>query len=906
MKSFKKVITSVGVLLTAALLVFTFVGCDSCGKKVHSNPEERPLVMSISTPDRVFNPFFSTSGNDSTVIGMTQVSMLGSDHEGNPVCGDDEPVVVKDYTINEKYAEDGKTIESTTYKFIIKNGIKFSDGTDLTIKDVLFNLYVYLDPVYTGSVTMYSTDIKGLNAYRTQDPDASDTSTGTFEETFITEANEHIDDLVEFMRVFGVYSPEPGEVKPTDRWTADEKTRFKNDFADTAKEFRNELISDYNAALGSMETYEDWGITDAWQAFLINDGGYTHMLQTDSEGVIIRDENGNPQLNKEEADKEKINLDEYLKSHKLEDAGKEAKDAATREWAVNTVFMGYFTAAIDIETMDYVEAAFDKDHIDNTIARTGAKGFTEIIRAWNATSSAMLTKFIADAKSDYFSTLERKVLSISGITTSTTSTDYHGNNLGASHDVLEIEINGVDPKAIWNFGFTVAPMNYYSGTFKNKNYIELFNPDKGEFGVAFGNSDFMNSVVNAPSKIGLPVGAGVYMASTLSGGRATSGDDFMNLNMIYYERNPYFTTLGSGIDNAKIKYFRYQVVETDQVINSIATGAIDVGEPNATQDSIRTLDSAGISHIEIRTAGYGYIGINPRFVPNINVRRAIMKAMNRQLIFDNYYQGNLAEKIERPMSTVNWAYPKGATVYTNKELSGYKYDENGRVVATGELSYEFDDLGDIIEKMVTDEGYTKGGDGVYTKNVPGFGDDKLDYQFTIAGGSSDHPAYNVFAQAVKLLNAHGFNVKLVTSLNALTDLSAGKLEVWAAAWSSTLDPDMYQVYHMDSQAQSVNNWGYTQIKAGRNGTYSTEYEIITQLSEQIDLGRSVTDEKQRAIYYSNALDLVMELAVELPTYQRSDMTAFNSKIINEDTLTPKNERSPYNGLFARIWEVNYN
>ena len=111
---------------------------------------------------------------------------------------------------------------------------------------------------------------------------------------------------------------------------------------------------------------------------------------------------------------------------------------------------------------------------------------------------------------------------------------------------------------------------------------------------------------------------------------------------------------------------------------------------------------------------------------------------------------------------------------------------------------------------------------------------------------------------------------------------------------------------MDSQAQSVNNWGYTQIKAGRNGTYSTEYEIITQLSEQIDLGRSVTDEKQRAIYYSNALDLVMELAVELPTYQRSDMTAFNSKIINEDTLTPKSERSPYNGLFARIWEVNYN
>ena len=49
----------------------------------------------------------------------------------------------------------------------------------------------------------------------------------------------------------------------------------------------------------------------------------------------------------------------------------------------------------------------------------------------------------------------------------------------------------------------------------------------------------------------------------------------------------------------------------------------------------------------------------------------------------------------------------------------------------------------------------------------------------------------------------------------------------------------------------------------------------------------------------------MELAVEMPTYQRKDMSAFNAKVIKESSLTPEAERSPYNGLLSRIWEVEY-
>lgn len=889
MKSMKKLFAVTGALLMVGSIALS-AGCkqndpDGPAAQIY-NPETRALVMSISTPDGVFNPFFSTSAYDSNVLGMTQVSMLGANEKGEITYGDDEPVVVKDMRTTHDDATD-----KTTYEFIIKNGIKFSDGKPLTINDVLFNLYTYLDPVYTGSATIYSTDIVGLTAYRTQKKNANDNTLSSFEEGFVAEANERIDQLVDYMRVFGKYTPPAGESKPSDVWSADEKTQFKKDYVTVATTYREELYTDWNTAVGSMESYEDWKFTDAWQIFLLNDGQRTELLAKDVEGKYIKDKDGNYQLDAKEASDCKAELDAYL-----EENGYSADDAeGTKEWAVDSVFSACFGSAVT-GTGKFDKTTLEGDKLDDTIADTGANDFETIVRYWQ-TADTIRDRFTAEAKSKYFAGAPREVPTISGIDgTGTTSVDYSGKSLGEPHSVLKITINGVDPKAIWNFAFTVAPMHYYSGVYKGKDYVQAFDQTKGEFGLEYGDYDFMTQVINSPDKVGLPVGAGAYMASTANGGAAQSGGEFFNLNRIYYERNPYFETLGSGIENAKIKHFQYSIVETDQIINSIATKAIDVGDPSATQDNIKKLDEANIAHEEIYTSGYGYVGINPRFVPNINVRRAIMKAMNTNIIKNEYYQGSLAELIYRPMSTTSWAYPDGATVYVD-EKSG--------------ISYAYDDLGDDIEQIVKSAGYEKGADGVYQKTIPGFGVDRLDYKLTIAGASQDHPAYNMFLNAQKILNEHGFAVKVVTSQTALSDLSTGKLEIWAAAWSSTIDPDMYQVYHKDSLATSVNNWGYKQIKAN-NKLYSEEWSIIQRLSDLIDAGRSVSaesleEEKQeRKEIYNEALDLIMELAVEMPTYQRKDMTAYNSELINEKTLTPVEKRSPYNGLFARLWEVNYN
>jgi len=159
---------------------------------VYYDNENDALIFSSQPVDKIFNPFFSTSASDSNVIGMTQIGMLGNDSEGNWTYGDNEGVVTKDLQIVTTGTE--KEDQKTTYYFVLKNNVRFSDGSYLTIKDVLFNLYVYLDPVYTGSSTIYSTDIVGLKEYRTQvgDPNQQD----KFKTQFETKAKSRIDSLV--------------------------------------------------------------------------------------------------------------------------------------------------------------------------------------------------------------------------------------------------------------------------------------------------------------------------------------------------------------------------------------------------------------------------------------------------------------------------------------------------------------------------------------------------------------------------------------------------------------------------------------------------------------------------------------------------------------------------------------
>ena len=106
---------------------------------------------------------------------------------------------------------------------------------------------------------------------------------------------------------------------------------------------------------------------------------------------------------------------------------------------------------------------------------------------------------------------------------------------------------------------------------------------------------------------------------------------------------------------------------------------------------------------------------------------------------------------------------------------------------------------------------------------------------------------------------------------------------------------------MDSTASSVLNWGYKQILANPD-KYVFEYEKISELSELIEEARSTNDQDTRKQTYSDALDIVMELAIELPTYQRNDMFAYNTNKI--DTSTFFANATAFKGLTSEIHKIS--
>lgn len=825
------------LLLATAMVLCMFVGCKenpAQGNGTVISNESTRLVLASAELEGVFNPFYSSSAADGSIIGMTQIGMLSSDKYGKVAYGEDEACVVLDYETEFIEDADGNVV-NTVYRFVLKNDLKFSNGSPLTMKDVLFNLYVYLDPAYYGSATIYSTDIVGLQEYRTQSTNENEQD--SFNEQFDELAANRIQRFLECLEM--VYDEAEGSLTEQSMQTAlqnavnmaveldPEYGTVMDDYKLAQKYFREELQSDYNYARG---TAQDIVFTDK--------SGNKVTLTTDTEAFLYNE------------GLIRWNEDEYRYEYSL---GEDSKNWS-EEKAIDAIYDSYFPNQVDV-----------------------------VITAW-ATAQELMTYFSFLEKQKYFETLDSKIESISGIRYANRSEavtvngkEYGVPTIGADgavtsgNEVLEITINEVDPKAIWNFSFTVAPMYYYS----NEEQIAAFDYEK-HFGVEYGSIIFQDEVIKNPDKIGVPVGAGPYKATTRTGdGSKVEAGTFKADNVVYFERNEHF------MFPVKIKYVNYQVVTTNLMLDTLYAGDVHFVEPACKQENIDSLaarKSEGFDSSFVMTNGYGYIGINAEKVPDLAVRQAIMHAINTQHAVD-YYLG-YSYSIYRPMTKASWAYPA----------------DDG-----GEQYYKFDETGAISEQLVKDAGYTKNSEGIYTK-----GNHTLSYVFTIAGDTTDHPAYNSLKQAAEILNAHGFDIEVKTDINALTKLANGDLTVWAAAWGAGVDPDMYQVYHIDSTAGSTSNWGYRAIRKNAGGKYDKELAIVEELSDIIDQARETLDNDRRCEFYAEALELVMKLAVELPTYQRSDLYAYNSTIIDISTLTAPEDLTPYNGPISKIWEVGLN
>ena len=130
------------------------------------------LVYATSTFGQKFSPFFVTTAYDQEVVDLTQGALLAADRGGAVINNGIEGEIVtyngSDYEY--KGMGDVEVVQnadgSVDYNLTMKEGVKFSDGVDATIDDVIFTIYVMCDPTYDGQSTIYALPIEGMSEYR--------------------------------------------------------------------------------------------------------------------------------------------------------------------------------------------------------------------------------------------------------------------------------------------------------------------------------------------------------------------------------------------------------------------------------------------------------------------------------------------------------------------------------------------------------------------------------------------------------------------------------------------------------------------------------------------------------------------------------------------------------------------
>ncbi len=849
----------ISLMLAAVMLFGVLASTTACGDKTTA-PDA--LVIMTEDLDGLFNPFYSTTGADANIVSMTQIGMLGSHYENGDVTvsfGKDHAVAVLDYVVNYDSATD-----KTTYTFVLKNDIVFSDGHPLTMEDVLFNLYVYLDPVYTGSSTMYSTDIVGLQDYRTQTigsdaTDVDDTITSAANDRAQNRLNELINlfrsvgktqtagsysaDYDKMVSAINSHSLSSGYVNAVSNNPAEVTNQnLLNDYNEALRLFKEELGTDYISAKEAYleEPYKSTGEFDEVTSFMYAEGYVTVEYAKD------------PETNKDI--KSKIEKVTRLYNPDV------VKDMNS---AIDYVYNSKIEQELDI-ILSYWATA-------NELRTSYAAKAKEVILRANMKDGELTVPNIAGIVSLGHTTETATVTAQNGTYTVAHEHDADGKPVNAEeYDVLEITINGTDPKAIWNFAFSVAPQHYYAEGYT----VDVAN---NKFGVDYASFGYMTDVIQSPRNVKLPMGAGAYKVTDSQNNDNPAESDFFMNNVVYFKANNSFM-----MGEPKIQKVRYQVVSASNAISALESGSVHFVTPQFTQANIDLIDgmaNKGIEKTYTDQLGYGYVGINAGKVPNIYVRKAIMSAMNTSLAL-SYYSTGMAETIYWPMSTVSWAYPKDASGNNSRDnLHDYPA-----------ISFDREKAKESILEYMELAGVSAG-------------DSALSIKFTIAGSNlTDHPTYQTFQSAADLLNECGWNIEVVPDTQALTKLSTGSLAVWAAAWGTTVDPDMYQVYHKNSTATSTLAWGYREILASP-ASYPEETQILSKLSDIIDDAREINDQAERSALYKEAMGYVLDLAIELPVYQRKVLYAYNAKVISTSSLPA--EINPYTSPLDKLWEIEF-
>ncbi len=426
---------------------------------------------------------------------------------------------------------------------------------------------------------------------------------------------------------------------------------------------------------------------------------------------------------------------------------------------------------------------------------------------------------------------------------------------------VRVVTSELDATMIYNMGIYIAPLHYYGDE-------SQYDYENHKFGFPKGDLTIVKE------KTTKPMGAGPYVFKEASNGVA-----YLEANPLYYKGEP------------KTKYLNFIETKEADMLNGIETGTCDLANPSYSTEVAGqiaemnggdpSLDGSVITTKLIDFRGYGYVGLcsnnvkvgdDPSSEESKNLRKAIATviAAYRDEGIDSYY-GNTASVINYPISNTSWAAPQ---VTDDGYTVAYSLDVDGNPIYTSDMAAE-DKYAAALDAALgyfEAAGYTVA-DGKLTAAPEGA---KLEYTVNIgAGGAGDHPTFLILKNAADAFASIGLTLTVNDLANA-SDLYAsyqtGVAELWCAAWQSSSDPDMYQLYHSEG---------------------ATNYYMIEddELDTLIMDARQSTDQTYRKGLYKAAMEIIMDWGVEIPVYQRSEAYVVSTERVDVSSLP--NDMTPY-------------
>lgn len=304
---------------------------------------------------------------------------------------------------------------------------------------------------------------------------------------------------------------------------------------------------------------------------------------------------------------------------------------------------------------------------------------------------------------------------------------------------------------------------------------------------------------------------------------------------VQFEANPdYF--LGSP----KIKNMIVKFVTPDTQMAELETGSVDVLDSvTNTQENLETMERMGFVKLNsFLNNGYSFLGFNlkdPRLADK-NVRQALTYGLDRQGFVDSFFQGH-AIVCNVPLSPVSWAYTDGL----EQKLNKYEYNPDKAI------------------ELLEEAGWKVGSDGIREKDGM-----KLDFILSI------YPDAEWVGQLATVAKDNwgklGINVQIESiDFNSLMDkvYEEQDMQIWGQAWSLTVDPDAYNVFHSSQSVAPGNNAGHF---------------INKRNDELLELGRRTLDIEERKKVYEEWGLLVNEELPYIFIYQRETWNMVNERI----------------------------